>query len=106
VQTTLWNIRIQKELHRALLRANQNRMVDLRRSVFEASANIALFQECIVGENLGVTCAARQHVQNVLHPEPIVTDARTPTALFGIEGDPEEFASHSSSLPQAGGEAN
>ena len=57
------------------------------RGILETRADVGLFEEWIVFENLRFRGAAREHVQHILHPEPIVPDTWPSAALFRVESD-------------------
>jgi len=72
----------------------QDRMVEAPRGVLKAGADIRRFEVRVLGQDLLRALSCRQELENVRHPDAKPTNARPPTALFRIRGNPVEEADH------------
>src|SRR5665213_2085832 len=68
-------------------RGDQDRVVDLLRSIAQTRLDIDQFQKVVLGEDAIGLHATSQHVQDIGYPQAIVADAGATTALVRIECD-------------------
>ncbi len=85
---------VNQEAHTRSARADEDGVIDLRGSILDTGTDIRLFQEIIVGKDICHVNAAGQHVENILHAQPIMTDTRSTATLLGIKGNAVKFAGH------------
>lgn len=62
-------------------------MIRLLRRVLERRGDVARFQVRVVRKDFLVTCPCGEQIQDILHADAQATDAGTPSALLGTNGD-------------------
>ena len=70
---------------RTASRAHQHRVIHLFGRKLKAGPNVFRLQKGVILQDL--SHPRGQHLQHILHPQPVVPDARTPAAPLGVERD-------------------